>query len=309
MAIRKSQIKNPPLLICIKSALQRLLATRMSLELCILASGSAGNCTILRSGRGVVLIDAGIGPRTAAKRMSGTGVLPADVRAICLTHLDRDHFSPTWFDTIERNGIRLFCHESRRGDLAARLQEAGCEAPLHTFNGHSFEPVDGVEFRAVSLEHDAEGSHGFLIESDGVRVGYATDLGRVPASLLEAFCGVDLLALESNYDHDMELSSERPWFLKHRIMGGRGHLSNAQAFEAICAILDRCQRRRRRLPQHIVLLHRSRQCNCPKLMRTLFESDPRVGSRLTVAEQYVRTEWLALRPRAPMSGEQLVLPL
>ena len=65
----------------------------MSLELCVLASGSSGNCSMVRAAAGVVLIDAGIGPRTVAKRMIGSGVSLRDVRAICLTHLDSDHFS------------------------------------------------------------------------------------------------------------------------------------------------------------------------------------------------------------------------
>jgi glyoxylase-like metal-dependent hydrolase (beta-lactamase superfamily II) len=69
----------------------------MSQELCILASGSAGNAAILRTPAGVLLIDAGIGPRTLVKRLDDTGVGLADIRALCLTHLDRDHFSPRWF--------------------------------------------------------------------------------------------------------------------------------------------------------------------------------------------------------------------
>jgi hypothetical protein len=132
----------------------------------------------------------------------------------------------------------------------------------------------------------------------------------VPGLLLEQFCGVDVLALESNYDPKLQLDSGRPWFLKHRIMGGRGHLSNQQAFEAIRAILDRCQSRRRSLPRHIVLLHRSRECNCPKIVRKLFESDDRIASRLILAEQYERSEWMtAGEYRAAFIGEQLTLQM
>jgi hypothetical protein len=105
----------------------------------------------------------------------------------------------------------------------------------------------------------------------------------------------------------MQLGSGRPQFLKTRIMGGRGHLSNEQALEAIVKMLDRCQRRGRRLPEHIVLLHRSRQCNCPRLVRRLFERDQRIASRLTLAEQFERSGWLRLRPSPPLVGEQLVL--
>jgi phosphoribosyl 1,2-cyclic phosphodiesterase len=273
----------------------------LSLELCILASGSSGNSTILRTPDGVMLIDAGIGPRTTAKRMVGTGVSVVDVRAICLTHLDRDHFTPTWVATIKKLGIRLFCHESRASELKRFVEEI----EVGTFNGQPFEPIENVSFRAIRLAHDEMGSHGFIIEGFGRRIGYATDLGRVPPALLDRFCGVDLLALESNYDPEMELNSPRPYFLKQRIMGGSGHLSNQQAFTAVRAILDRCESHARRLPQHIVLLHRSRECNCPKLLRELFETDRRIAPRLTLAEQYKRSEWLGVRDRRPLIGEQL----
>ncbi|HVT87796.1 MAG TPA: MBL fold metallo-hydrolase [Tepidisphaeraceae bacterium] len=279
----------------------------MSLGLCILASGSSGNCTVLRTPGGAVLIDAGIGPRTTARRMAGTGVSIEDIRAICLTHLDRDHFSPTWLATIRKFGIRVFCHESRAEDL--RSVTGFADVSVDTFNCHAFKPAEHVQFRPLHLAHDEHGSHGFVIDGYDCRIGYATDLGRVPRNLLDHFCEVDLLALESNYDREMELNSPRPWFLKQRIMNGKGHLSNEQAFEAICAILDRCQSRSGRLPQHIVLLHRSRQCNCPKLLRQLFESDKRIASRLTLAEQYERTEWLSIGKHVPLSGEQFCLPL
>ena len=105
----------------------------------------------------------------------------------------------------------------------------------------------------------------------------------------------------------MELSSDRPWFLKQRIMGGRGHLSNEQALAAVRHILDRRSKRRGDLPQHIVLLHRSRQCNCPKLLHALFAADPRIAPRLVLADQYQRTPWLRPAASAPLAGEQLAL--
>jgi len=282
----------------------------MSLELCILASGSSGNCTALRTGGGVVLIDAGIGPRSTAKRMIGTGVNVTDVRAICLTHLDHDHFSATWFRTILKLGIRLFCHESRRDELAVEARFAQTDVPIETFNGQPFQPTAGLRFRAIKLAHDECGSHGFVIEGFGCRIGWATDLGQVPATLIDQFCGVDVLALESNYDPEMQLHSSRPWFLKQRIMGGKGHLSNEQAFTAIRMILDRCKSQARRLPQHIVLLHRSQECNCPQLVRKLFERDARVARRLILANQFERTEWLSVDAnRRPWVGEQLSLPI
>jgi phosphoribosyl 1,2-cyclic phosphodiesterase len=258
----------------------------------------------VRTPGGVVLIDAGIGPRTAAMRMNGTGATLRDVAAVCLTHLDRDHFSPNWANTIISRGIRVFCHATRVHHLLDFCGEL--EAHVTGFE-EAFEPVAGVRVHPLGLAHDQTGSHGFVLEGFGCRVGYATDLGRVPRKLVEHFVDLDLLAIESNYDPQMQQDSPRPVFLKERIMGGRGHLSNEQAFAAVRQILDRCESRGSRLPSHIVLLHRSRQCNCPKIVRGLFEKDARIAPRLTLSEQFVRTEWLRMGPSRALVGEQLVM--
>jgi phosphoribosyl 1,2-cyclic phosphodiesterase len=221
--------------------------------------------------------------------MRGLGARIKDVAAICLTHLDRDHFNPNWVSTIVRRAIPLFCHEDRTDDLAA-LGGGSAEFArlIRPFNGRKFFPVEGFDLTAIRLEHDEQGSHAFLVEGFGSRLGYATDLGRVNRGLIVQFRGVDVLAIESNYDPQMQISSDRPWFLKKRIMGGRGHLSNQDALSAVRQIMDQS----RRLPKHIVLLHRSRQCNCPRLLRELFSADERMRDRLVLAEQDRATGWL-----------------
>jgi phosphoribosyl 1,2-cyclic phosphodiesterase len=283
-----------------------LTETRMSIELCVLASGSSGNCTVVRTPGGIFLIDIGIGPRTTAARLNGTGVTLADISAVCLTHLDRDHFNLNWIPALVKLGIRVFC-AAHRVPLLLQLAESEDFADLVCpFDNDLFEPVADVSASTVRLAHDHEGSHAFLFEGFGTRVGFATDLGAVPNNLIERFCGVDLLAIESNYDPDMQLTSARPLFLKQRIMGGRGHLSNAQALAAVKAILDRCEHHRRPLPRHVLLLHRSRLCNCPNIVRDLFSRDHRLRDRLVLTEQYERTNWLsAAEDRNPCAGEQL----
>ena len=283
----------------------------MSLEICILASGSSGNCSAVRCPAGVFLIDAGIGPRTTARRLAGTGVDLSAVSAVCLTHLDRDHFTPHWLATLIRQRMAIFCHQSICSEILAMAGQSpktqGLGDLLRPFDGREFAPLPGLKCSPIRLAHDRLGSHGFLLDGFGCRLGYATDLGRVPDAMLDQFRDLDILALESNYDPQMQLESSRPWVLKRRIMGGRGHLSNQQALGAVRSILDRAQVDGRRLPSHIVLLHRSRQCNCPNLLRSLFSQDPRIASRLTLADQFERSEWLGRRPVMPAPGEQLVL--
>jgi phosphoribosyl 1,2-cyclic phosphodiesterase len=273
----------------------------MSLEICVLASGSAGNAAILRSPAGILLIDAGIGPRTLAKRLDGTGVRPTDITALCLTHLDGDHFSARWASTLRRLGIPIYCHANKVDALASSSPDLG---PLiQPFNVDAFSPIYGLTCDPIHFAHDQLGSHGFVVEGFGYRIGYATDLGHVPSHFFDRFRDLDCIALEANYDPQMQVDSARPSFLKRRIMGGHGHLSNRQALAALRKLLDRS----RRLPDHIVLLHRSQECNCADLVRQLFSTDRRIASRLTLAHQHERSPWLGRTNRRHYVGEQLML--
>lgn len=260
----------------------------MSLALCILASGSSGNCSILRTPDGVVLIDAGVGPRTFARVTAELGVSLDDVKAVVLTHLDSDHFRRSWVNTLLRRQITVHCHANHAAecDVAADL---GCF--LRPFSG-AFEPIDGVTFHPLAFAHDSTGSYGYVIDGHGGRIGFATDLGHVPPALIEHFDDLDVLAIESNYDPEMQRNSGRPWFLQQRITGGRGHLSNDQALAAVKAIFDR--HKKRTLPKHVVLLHRSADCNCPDLVRRLYERDVRIAPRLVLAERHEPTAWLCV---------------
>jgi phosphoribosyl 1,2-cyclic phosphodiesterase len=275
----------------------------MSLALCILASGSAGNAAIIRSPAGLLLIDAGIGPRTLAKRLDGTGVRVSDIGALCLTHLDGDHFSPRWSTMLRRLNIPVYCHADKIEALALCSPEL---VPLiRPFNAEAFWPIDGLRCDPIPFAHDRHGSHGFVVDGFGYRIGYATDLGHVPSYFFDCFSDLDTIALEANYDPQMQANSPRPYFLKRRITGSHGHLSNLQALAAIRMLLDRA----RRLPDHIVLLHRSQECNCPELVRKMFGVDRRIAPRLTLAQQHERSPWLGRLARNPCVGEQLTLAL
>jgi phosphoribosyl 1,2-cyclic phosphodiesterase len=273
----------------------------MSIELCILASGSAGNAAILRSPAGIFLIDAGIGPRTLARRLDGSGVHLRDIAALCLTHLDGDHFTPHWVSTLRRLHIPTYCHANKVDVLARYCPDL---VPLiRPFDATAFSPIHGITCVPIPFAHDRLGSHGFVVGGFGYRIGYATDLGRIPSYFYQRFRGLDCIALESNYDPQLQANSGRPRYVQRRITGGRGHLSNLQALTAIRKLLDRS----RDLPDHIVLLHRSQECNCPQLVRQLFSTDRRIAPRLTLAQQHERSPWLGRQNRASYVGEQLKL--
>jgi len=268
--------------------------------LCVLASGSAGNCTALRRADGtIILVDAGLSPRMTRQRLRDVGACWSRVTDILLTHADRDHFHVGWPKAlVHRPDVTVHVPEPH----APRLTIDGFRPPSQCVLRPSHDGLVRIRCGAfegvgIALPHDEAGTLGYRLVVDEIRIGFATDLGRVPATLVELFDDLDALLLESNYDPPMQDAAPRPYFLKQRITGGRGHLSNHESLDAV-----RCIARRNAL-QHIVLLHLSRQCNCPMLVRSLYEeSAPDLASRLVIADQHHPTRWLTIERRHARSN-------
>lgn len=262
------------------------------MSLCVLGSGSGGNCSVLLhqpSGhrRRVILIDAGLGPRTVQKRLRSRGVDIREVSDILLTHLDSDHFNPGWVNFARQRGrVRLHVHQSHLGAAARSgalfMQSTPFDGPFSLNSDHG--PT--LTVHPIRNLHDSLGSYAFRFRAEAGTLGFATDLGSVTPGFLDHFAGVDVLAIESNYCPSLQLESPRPDFLKRRIMGGSGHLSNQQSFEAVRAISASGRLR------HILLLHLSRQCNSPELVRGLYRSEPELARRLTITCQNEPTDWI-----------------
>ncbi len=276
----------------------------MSLSFCILGSGSSGNSTLLRfdthEGARHILLDAGLSPRMTAKRMGPLGVTLADISDIVLTHLDADHFHRGWIKGAQKHDVRIHLHRRHRTRALRELIDFSRIALFEDgfmLEGASSSSTPPIQLSCIHFAHDDLGTVGFVIEHAALRLGFATDVGRVPETLYECFRDLHALAIESNYDRDMQLSSGRPIYLKKRIMGGRGHLSNEQSIDAVCRIAYQSQL------SHIALLHLSRQCNCPRLVQSLYAAKaPHLLPLLTVSNQYEPTPLLRVRVGSAPTG-------
>lgn len=274
------------------------IASRESAEgtgarLCVLASGSSGNCTVLSLATGLVLIDAGLSPRRTGKMLAALGLGLDQVSDVIITHLDHDHFHSGWGGALpSRARVRL-----HRRHLGRAAREGMLHHRTEPFEG-PFELAGAGVVSPALLEHDSLGVAAFRMEFDGGgSLGFATDVGRPTARLVEHLRGVDVLAIESNYCPKMQAASARPWFLKSRIMGGAGHLSNPQCVRAAQDIGP---------ARHVVLLHLSRECNRPELAA---EGHAGAGYGLTISSQDSPTSWIEVSglPRK-RSSEARMMP-
>ena len=270
------------------------------LSLCVLASGSSGNCSVLvsrsdESGpRRVVLLDAGLSPRRTQRMLAERGIRPDEVDDIVFTHLDTDHCHPGWPSAIRPGGwrARLRIHRRHLG----RAERGGL---LFRHTEVFEDTVDlgvGLGAGVLLMSHDDLGVAVFRIRAatpaGEAHLGYATDLGHTTAELIDALRGVDALAIESNYCPLMQQDSGRPEFLKRRITGGSGHLSNAEAARAARQIAPR---------ERLVLLHLSRQCNTPE---TALREHARCPCPVHVTDQFIPTPWLPIRGGPPRPIER-----
>ena len=266
------------------------------LEFAVLGSSSSGNTSVVRvQGNGEsrqILIDGGLSPRATRGLLSALGFDPAETTDLLFTHFDHDHAKAGWARASMRDGVRLRCSDRHR-PLA--LERGYPDVAIETFDARG----DGFELGAIRVipcenPHDDGGTVAFRLETPAGTLGFATDLGRASGALIESMRGVDILAIESNYDRAMQLSSDRPEFLKERIMGGKGHLSNEECIEAVRAIAWP------REPEHVVLLHLSRDCNCPDLVRGLWRSAlPALEPKLTIARPYEPVGPIRLGAKVP----------
>jgi phosphoribosyl 1,2-cyclic phosphodiesterase len=246
----------------------------MSLRFTVLASGSSGNASLVEANGFGLLIDAGLGPRQLAARLTAAGSSWSAVQAVLLTHTHSDHWKDRTLAHLCRHRVPLFCHPDCHSELQTyspaflELAAAGLVRPFES--GEEFIAAQGLRCRPLPVRHDSGATFGFRIEGprdlfgQASAVGYVADLGCWDEALADGLADVDLLAVEFNHDLAMELASGRSPRLIGRVLGDEGHLSNTQGAALVRAVLGRSEIGRVR---HLVQLHLSRQCNRPALAR------------------------------------------
>ncbi len=201
-------------------------------RLVVLGSSSSGNSTLVEVGESCVLIDVGFSCKEVSRRLSTAGVDPSDLSAIVVTHEHTDHV----------RGVRVL---ARRHDIPVYGTEGTLTSGARYFEGvrtntrRTGEPFEhgDVRITLVPVPHDAAEPAAVRLDMDGRRFLVATDLGHFPWSLLESGQDMDALVLESNHDETMLENGPYPVFLKRRIRGPEGHLSNVESAAAVRALV------------------------------------------------------------------------
>ncbi len=234
----------------------------MSIKLCVLASGSSGNCTFIGTETTRILIDAGLSAKKTAERLAVIGESPESLDAICVTHEHSDHIAGIRV-LQKKHGIPVYANGGTLEGIRPSMK--GQELTSRQFTtGSSFE-IGDICMEPFSVPHDAYEPVGFVVRSGGSSVGMATDIGIVTNLLREKMRSCDVVVIEANHDEAMLHDAPRPWSLKQRILSNQGHLSNRASAGLIAEIAGKQL-------THLFLAHLSGDCNSPSHARHEFES-------------------------------------
>lgn len=228
------------------------------MRLCSIASGSSGNCVYVGSDTTHLLVDVGISGKRTEAGLAELGLTMKDIDAICITHEHADHISGLGVLT-RKYGVPVY---ATRGTLEA-IRNSSSQGKIDESLFRVIVPDERCIIKDISLypvrtSHDAADPVAYRIDHDGRRIGILTDLGCYTDYTVECLRNLDLLYLEANHDVHMLQVGPYPYYLKQRILGERGHLSNETAGKLLSRLLHDDM-------QAIVLGHLSKENNLPEL--------------------------------------------
>jgi phosphoribosyl 1,2-cyclic phosphodiesterase len=248
----------------------------MSLFISSLNSGSNGNCYYIGNSDEAILVDAGISCREIEVRMNRLELDMKKVKAVFISHEHSDHIKGV--EVLSRkHKVPVFVTDATRRNGRIKLERGLSQ----TFSSTVPVTIGKLSVTAFSKFHDAADPYSFMVSGDDVNVGVFTDIGTPCSNLVYYFKQCHAAFLESNYDEDMLANGGYPYYLKKRITGGQGHLSNAQAFQLY---------RDHQPPQmsHLFLAHLSSNNNKPEIVERLFNSHA-TGVKIIVASRHAET--------------------
>jgi phosphoribosyl 1,2-cyclic phosphodiesterase len=227
----------------------------LSLRICVLASGSRGNCTWIATERTRLLIDAGLSKRETYRRLRAVGERPETCDGVVISHEHLDHVSGLRKLAVDL-GRPIYINQATRRALEWDPRITAFEAFVA---GESF-VVGDIEVTPFSVPHDATDPVAFTFQAAGLKIGLITDLGYIPEHVKQHLRGCHALVFESNHDTEMLRVGPYPWFVKQRVMSRHGHLSNNTTAEFLAEAYDGCA-------QVLVLAHLSESNNHPEIAR------------------------------------------
>lgn len=223
-----------------------------------IASGSSGNCIYIGSDNTHILIDDGISKKRVSEGLNSIGLDIKDISAIFLTHEHSDHIDGLKV-LLKKNDIPIY---ASYGTIEAmKDMDKFKDTDFSLFNGIGADNsmnIGDLCIKSFNIYHDAREPFAYTVSNNGINMGVITDLGHYDDYIVNNLQNMNSLLIESNHDIKMLEAGRYPYYLKSRILGDRGHLSNEASGRLLnCLLNDNME--------HILLGHLSHENNYEEL--------------------------------------------
>lgn len=226
----------------------------MTLKFCSFASGSSGNCYLIKNDSSALLIDAGISGKRIFQALKDTDTPHEKVRGLLVTHEHIDHVKSLPIVTKKLPGIAAYANDA----TWANIQRPVAEKQQRIFHTGKDFYIDDFRIRPFAIPHDAAEPVGFSLYCGDKQISIVTDVGHITDEIFDEITDADFLLLEANHEKEILLMGRYPYNLKHRILSDKGHLSNVSAGECLCRLAEA-----RRKKRQVLLGHLSHENNDP----------------------------------------------
>jgi phosphoribosyl 1,2-cyclic phosphodiesterase len=215
-------------------------------------------------------------PEASTQEAAADDSDPEEAEVECLTQADGQ--------SQQTNGELAPAYEPVRTRQPTMKEDPTWLPAVEYFRAGEPFTIGDIALSPFTIPHDAADPVGFVLSSEGIRLGFATDLGYIPPNVKEQLQALDLLLLESNHDLEMLRDGPYPWSVKQRVLSRVGHLSNDATAEFLSTAYDG-------QAAYVILAHLSENNNLPELARVAAERAllgraSLLANRLLLAEQH-----------------------
>lgn len=196
------------------------------MNLCSITSGSSGNCIYAGSDNTHLMIDVGISGKRIENGLNSIGLKTADINGILITHEHSDHIGG--LGVVSRKyGVPIY---ATKGTInAIKKSKSVGNIPDELFREITADEeftINDLKISPIKVSHDAAEPVAYRMYEGNKSIAVVTDLGKYDDYTIDKLQGLDVLLLEANHDINMLQVGSYPYYLKQRILGDRGHLSN-----------------------------------------------------------------------------------
>ena len=217
----------------------------------VLASGSKGNASLIRTKKHNILIDAGMTAKYITNKLNELNLELKDIHYIFLTHTHQDHVSALK-TIVKKTKPKIVITEKMYDDLKF------LEAYEHLVELEDNFQIDNLLIESMVMSHDTTDSRAYIITEDNLSVAIITDTGYINQKYFDKLKNKSIYIFESNHDVEMLMHGRYPKWVKRRVWSPEGHLSNCQASKYLKEIIGPDTKL-------IALAHISQENNTPEI--------------------------------------------